>query len=296
VRIRVLSPAARTLPPMCCTAVAIGDALENSHTELPLRSQGLCLDGQPSKWPLGWLRLGDMNGVMTSKTMPRWMRALTLASVIFTVALASHAAAHGVIPDASALVRLFVLTVTVLALAPLAGASMSPTQVAALLLGGQGLLHMAFQLLSGRSVGAMPTSCAAAMGAAAVPSPTSVHAMGSQLMTPPGTASQDFAMSQVNGWHVVMLLAHLAAAIVAGVWLAAGERLFWRLLALAARPLVEGWRTVRETARDRVGTVVVGCRRFLPDTGPPRAVHGSGWAAGVVSQRGPPGYSVARDA
>jgi hypothetical protein len=228
---------------------------------------------------------------MTSKTVPRWMRLLTLAAVIFTVALASHVAAHGVIPDASALVRLFVLTV--LALAPLAGVPMSPTQVAALLLGGQGLLHMAFQLLSGGSVGVMPTSCAAAMGAAALPSPTSVHVMGSHLMTPPGTASQGFAMSPVNSGHAVMLLAHLAAAIVAGVWLAAGERLFWRLLALAARPLVEGWRTVREMARDRIGAIVVGCLQFLPDTGPPRGLHGSGWAVGVAPQRGPPGHSVA---
>jgi len=218
------------------------------------------------------------------------MRALTLASVIFTVALASHVAAHGVIPDASALVRLFVLTV--LALAPLAGVSMSPTQVAALLLGGQGLLHVAFQLLGGRSVGVMPTSCAAAMGAAALPSPTGVHAMGSHLMTPSGTASQGFAMPAVGGGHAVMLFAHLAAAIVAGVWLAAGERVFWTLLALAARPLVEGWRTVRETARDRIGTVAAGCLKFLPDTCPP-GLHGSGWAAGVAPQRGPPGPSVA---
>jgi hypothetical protein len=133
--------------------------------------------------------------------------------VIFTVALASHVAAHGVILDASALVRLFMLTV--LALAPLAGVSMSPTQVAALLLGGQGLLHMAFQLLGGRSVGVMPTNCAAAMGAAALHSPTGVHAMGSHLMTPLGMASQGFAMSAVGGGHAVMLLAHLAAAIVA---------------------------------------------------------------------------------
>jgi hypothetical protein len=222
------------------------------------------------------------------------MRALTLASVIFTVALVSHTAAHGVIPDASALVRLFVLTV--LALAPLAGASMSPTQIAALLLGGQELLHVAFQLLGGRAVGAMPTSCAAAMGAAAVSSPTSTHVLGSHLVSLPGAAAQGVAMSQVSGGHAVMLLAHLAAAIVAGVWLAAGERVFWTLLGLAARPLVEGWRTVRETARDRIGTVVVGCLRFRHDTCPPPAVHGSGWAAGVVSQRGPPRCSVARDA
>jgi hypothetical protein len=218
------------------------------------------------------------------------MRPLMLAAVIFTVGLVSHAAAHGAIPDASALLRLFVLTV--LALAPLAGGSMSPTQVAALLLGGQGLLHVVFQLRGGSAAGAMPASCAAAMGAAAVPSPTSTHVLGSHLMTPPGAASQGFAMPPGNGGLAVMLLAHLAAAIVAGVWLAAGERLFWTLLALAARPLVDGWRTVREVARDRVATVG-GCPRFLPGVGPRGGLHGSGWAVGVVSQRGPPGSSVA---
>ena len=56
---------------------------------------------------------------MTSDTVPRWVRALTLASVLFISALAGHTAAGGVMPAASVLVFLFVITLV--AVAPLVG-------------------------------------------------------------------------------------------------------------------------------------------------------------------------------
>jgi hypothetical protein len=37
--------------------------------------------------------------------------------------------------------------------------------------------------------------------------------------------------------HVGMLLAHLVASLVLGLWLAAGERAAWTLVQLAARPV-----------------------------------------------------------
>ena len=50
-----------------------------------------------------------------------------------------------------------------------------------------------------------------------------------------------------------MLLGHLAAAVVVGAWLVAGERALWTLLALTARPAVEAWRRVTEVLRVGVG-------------------------------------------
>ena len=97
------------------------------------------------------------------------------------------------------------------------------------------------------------------------------------------------AMSLMSDGHLVMLLAHLAAALVVGLWLAAGERAFWMLLALTARPVVDAWRTVTAVARGGDGAVVVSCLRLLPGWGLPAAVGSSVWAAGVVSRRGPPG-------
>ena len=87
---------------------------------------------------------------MTSDAVLRWVRALTLPSVLFTTALAGHAVGDGAIPAASVLALLFVLTVVAVALFTMA--ALTPARTAALLLVGQGLLHMAFQLLGGTAV------------------------------------------------------------------------------------------------------------------------------------------------
>ena len=94
---------------------------------------------------------------MTSEAVLRWLRALTLPSVLFTTALAGHAAGDGVIPAASVLVPLFVLTVIVVA--QFAVAPTRPSAAVAMLLAGQGLLHAAFQLLGGTAVPATTVMC-----------------------------------------------------------------------------------------------------------------------------------------
>ena len=112
---------------------------------------------------------------------------------------------------------------------------------------------------------------------------------GSHLMTHPDAAtSHGSVMSLMSGGHLVMLLAHLAAAVAVGVWLAAGERALWMLLALTARPLVDAWRTVTAVARGRVGALVVSCPRLQPGWGMRYVVRASVWTTGVVTRRGPP--------
>jgi hypothetical protein len=79
-------------------------------------------------------------------------------------------------------------------------------------------------------------------------------------MTHSGAAApHGFAMPLMSGGHLLMLLGHLAAAAVVGVWLAAGERALWMLLGIAARPMVEAWRTVAAVARGGIDQVVVTC-------------------------------------
>ena len=90
-----------------------------------------------------------------------------------------------------------------------------------------------------------------------------------------------------------MLLAHLAAVVVVGLWLAAGERACWTLLALTARPVIGAWRTITAAARRRVGAVVVSCPQLPPGWGLPAAVSNSVWVTGVVPRRGPPGHCFA---
>jgi hypothetical protein len=217
---------------------------------------------------------------MASDAALRGMRALTLPFVLFATGLAGHAAAGGVTPDASLLVPMFLLTV--LAVVPFAGAPISPAWSMPLLVGGQGVLHAALQLLSGAGSTATTTMHGPSAGVSA---PTSSH-----LIThhPHAAASHGDGMSLVGGGHLVMLLGHLAAAIAVALWLAAGERAVWMLLALTVRRAVDAWGTVTAAARG-FGAVVVSRPRVQTGWKPRWVVRRSVWVTGVVARRGPPG-------
>jgi hypothetical protein len=127
-----------------------------------------------------------------------------------------------------------------------------------------------------------------ALGAAALSSHSS-HPTGCHMMTYPGAPqSSGSAMSLLGGNHLIMLLTHLVAAIAVGVWLLAGERVLWTLLALTAGPVVNAWRLVRNVACFRAGSVAGDSSRLLADWCPKSVLRGSMWTAGVVSRRGPP--------
>jgi hypothetical protein len=223
---------------------------------------------------------------MTSDAVLRWVRALTLPSVLFFSGLAGHATGDGVIPAASVLVVLFVFTVA--AVAPFAWTPIRPAATVALLVGGQGLLHAALQLLSGTAGTATAVMCADT-GTTTVASPANCH-----LMTHHSSAAPDgFGMQLISGGHLVMVLGHLAAAVVAGVWLAAGERTLWMVLVIAARPVVNAWRTVAALVRGAVGALAGNYPPLQLGWVLPCALHDSTWAAGPVSRRGPPGACAA---
>jgi hypothetical protein len=213
---------------------------------------------------------------MTSDTVPRWARALTLPSVLFISALAGHTAAGGVTPPAPVLVFLFAATVAVLV--PLVGALISPARIVALLIVGEGLLHIALELL-GRS-----TVMTAMNDPAAMSSPTGCHLM----MQPTSAAPYGSGMSLMGDEHLIMLLAHIAAAVAVGMWLAAGERVLWDVVRLAARPVIGAWQTVVAVVRGAVGTMIISDPRPRLCGDLRRMVCGLLWAAGAVSRRGPP--------
>jgi hypothetical protein len=219
---------------------------------------------------------------MTSDAVPRWARALTLPSVLFISALAGHTAAGGVTPAAPVLVFLFVITVAVLV--PLVGALISPARIVALLIVGEGLLHLALELL-GRS-----TVMSAMSDPAAMSSPTGCHLM----MQPTSAATYGSEMSLTGDGHVIMLLAHIAAAVAVGMWLAAGERVLWDVVRLAARPVIGAWRTVVAVVRVAVGTMIISRPRPQLCWDLRHTVCGLLWAAGAVSRRGPPALCCVR--
>jgi hypothetical protein len=213
---------------------------------------------------------------MTSDAVPRWARALTFPSVLFLSALAGHTAAGGVTPAAPVLVFLFIITVAVLV--PLVGALISPARIVALLIVGEGLLHIALELL-GRS-----TVMTAMNDPAAMSSPTGCHLM----MQPISTAPYGSGMSLMSGGHLIMLLAHIAAAVAVGMWLAAGERVLWDVVRLAARPVIGAWQVVVGVARGAVAIKLISHPQLQLCWDLRRTVCALRCAAGAISRRGPP--------
>jgi hypothetical protein len=218
---------------------------------------------------------------MGSNAVRCLVRALTLPSVVFASGLVGHIAGGGSIPTGSVLVALFVLTAV--AVAPLATAPLRPAATVALLIGGQGLLHAGLELLSSAAVPAPTVMCGPSMGAMAAAPTTSCHVMMHGAAASPGPA-----MRVLSGGHLVMVLGHIAAAIVVGLWLAAGERVLWMLLGLGMRPVVDAWRTVAALAGGGLDEMADSRPRLLPDWGRLGAAGDMVWAVGVVSRRGPP--------
>ena len=220
---------------------------------------------------------------MTSDAVLRWVRVLTLPSVLFTCALAGHAAGGGATPPPRCWFR---CSCSPWSRRPRSPAPLlSPAAVGGVTCWRPGVLHAALQLLGGTAVTATTTMCGEGTGGS-VSSPTS----STMMMHPDAAVSHGSAMSLMSGGHLVMLLAHLAAAVVVGVWLAAGERAFWMLLALAARPVVDAWRTVRAVARG-VGAVVVSCPRLQLGWGLRCAFRGSDVDRGCRLAARPAEYS-----
>jgi hypothetical protein len=214
---------------------------------------------------------------MTGETALRWGRACVLAAVAVLGGLAGHVAAGGPSPSTSTV--LVMVLIGTAAATPLVGEPLSTGRAAAVLVAAQGLVHLSLQYLApalARPVadGWMPASGTRAMDPAMMHDP-------SGLAHPP-------SLAVAGGPHLLMLLAHLAAAAVVGVWLAAGERAAWTLLTLAGTSLRGLLVAVRHAASARRGGAVG------TDLEPP-----SGWFvlhplgagtrdAHAVSRRGPP--------
>lgn len=217
---------------------------------------------------------------MEGITVLRWVRALTLASVLLGSAVAGHVAAGGLAPTATVLFPLFVLVTA--ALVPLLNAPASTRRVTALLVVGQGVLHVLLQVLGGSAAVEVAGHSTVAPGAIAG-DPLSTHVVHGVASTP-----TDSSLVLVSGDHLAMLLAHVAAALVVGLWLAAGERAAWRLVSLATLPVVEAWITLRELATTAAVALVAPRPTALPSWGTESATRSSSWAGRGVSRRGPP--------
>ncbi len=214
-----------------------------------------------------------------------WGRAVVLTASTFLVGALGHVTAGGLLPGPVALVSMLAVGTT-LAAALLARPA-SARLLVALVVGGQTLVHAALSLTAGHAAdartapaatatparsgslsGSLPTDAGGRVGSLQDHYESTVGAPAATGLTVPDPA----ALLD----HLPMFLAHAAAGVVVGLWLALGERAVWSLLALAVRrvlaplvvllpitparrprPALVHLHPVHRTPRDRVARSVV---------------------------------------
>jgi hypothetical protein len=175
-----------------------------------------------------------------------WGRALVLTVATFLVGALGHVTAGGLLPGVPALVLLLATGTTV------AAAFLSRPASTRLLVGlvvvGQTLVHGALSLTAGHGAGhgpggdsaasyhpaplpgSLPTGSGGRVGSLQDHYEATVAAPAATGLTVPDPASLLD--------HAPMFLAHAAAGVLVGLWLAVGERAVWALLALAVRAVL----------------------------------------------------------
>src|SRR4051794_10301356 len=227
----------------------------------------------------------------------RWARALLLAVVAMGSGVTAHLTADGRLPGPAMLGLLFLLCVA--GAAALLGRPASTLRVVVMTVVGQTFVHGCLTALSGhrgdpplRRVVATPAPVTSqpptgpgrrgwCFDLVAGPAP---QGAGAQPVLP---APVQRLMGDLSGPHAMMALAHLAAAVIVGLWLAVGERALWLVVVLAA----DGARRVVEAAcssyaRVRAGTTEPAAPLPLRNDGPPPRLRRG--LDRVVVRRGPP--------
>jgi hypothetical protein len=212
----------------------------------------------------------------------RWARALTLALVMLGAGYSGHVAGGGVAPPIGLLGPM--LVVVTVAVAPFLEKPASVPRVVVLMLAAQALLHLALELVG------------SAAATHAVPMTHSAAGAGMAHMAQGGPTSSWAAsvMACLTADHLNMLAAHLGAALVVALWLAAGERAAWTLVGVSTFTVAKAWLAICD-ACVVTRVVVVGMRpRALFAWIDRRSVLPSVWEGRrAFSQRGPPRVSAA---
>lgn len=220
-----------------------------------------------------------------------WVRAGLLGVVAFFLGVVGHVTADGMLPGPVLLAALLALSIALSA--PLLARRASPLRLVGILVAGQAAIHLALTVTAGHAgdragaaplrpappdplPGALPVVEGRRVGSLQDAYDAAAHGTGGLAPSLPlGGLLDDLAA------HAPMMLAHLAAAALVGLWLGYGERCLWTLVELAGR---------RALAIVLVLRPVVGPPRITrPDTGrvPPPGPR-SVWLARAGSRRGPP--------
>ena len=201
----------------------------------------------------------------------RWTRAGTVATVATLLAVGAHVQAGGPAPSLPVLAFL-VLGLTAASATLLAGPA-STVRVVLLTAGGQLVAHHVLTAASAPAVDGSATGGMAGMAGMAGHHAGHVLEHGAPGAVP-GVAP---LFPHLLPADARMMAAHLAAAVVVGLWLAAGERALWTLL-------THIWRSLRLPVSTAPSTPV-------PGRAPAPQLAGTTLAriaAGSVVRRGPP--------
>jgi hypothetical protein len=187
-----------------------------------------------------------------------WTRAGVLGVIAFLLGVTGHVTADGLLPGPVWLALLLGLAIALSG--PLLARPASVRRLVALLVGGQALVHLFLtvtaghrgdpRLPTGRSLtpSALPTVDGHRVGSLQDQYAATVGSAPPRPVVPVGHLVSDLAA------HGPMMAAHLAAAVLVGLWLAIGERSLWTLVALAStaviRPLLLAWALVHARAVD----------------------------------------------
>jgi hypothetical protein len=219
-----------------------------------------------------------------------WARALAVGSIAFFLGVAGHVMADGLLPGPLFLAGL--LAFSVLLGVPMLNRPAGRLRLVALLVGGQTFIHLVLSVTAGHAGDASPASTtgagAGATGLRTLPT-VDGHRVGSLQDAYQGMSGHASATAPalpighlINDLsaHAPMMVVHLVAAALVGLWLARGEACLWTILALTGRRIVaavllvvpvDGPTSLPATAADRVLAVARSLWLVRPDSrrGPP---------------------------
>lgn len=220
-----------------------------------------------------------------------WVRAAFVGATFFLFGVVGHVSADGLLPGPLAMA--FMLSISIALAGPFLARPASTLRLVLMLVGGQFLVHVVLSISGGHGGDAAP--------AGANPAPLSpvqplslptvdgqrVGSLHEAYQVVPGQQPASLPTLPVGhliddlAAHAPMMAAHIAAAALIGVWLAAGEKSLWTLLALTAKHLCGAVRLflpVPPTPRWHVTPAV------SRDVSLPHAL----WHASPPALRGPP--------
>lgn len=220
-----------------------------------------------------------------------WSRAAFVGSTFFLLGVVGHVSADGLLPGAFAMA--FLLSLSVALAGPFLARPASTLRLVLVVVSGQFLVHVVLSVSGGHRGDTGPTAASTTplppVQTLSLPTVDGrrVGSLHDAYQVVPG--QQPASLTSVPVGHLIddlvahapMMAAHVAAAALMGLWLAAGEKTLWTLLALTAqqlRSVVRLFLPVPTTPRWRV--TPTGSR----DVSRPHAL----WHASPPALRGPP--------